>query len=81
MRASLTGELEPANQPEVNRLVVGSQTLKIEHMVPVGDVSVETPSGRQILHHAATAEVRCASGRAQYLFGEYKGHLMGARTS
>jgi hypothetical protein len=80
MRASLQGELEPANQPEANRLVVGSQSLKIEHFVPVGDVRVDTPSGRQILHHAATAEVRCAGGSAEYLFGEIHGHLMGART-
>ena len=80
MRASLKGELEPADQPEVNRLVVGSQSLKIEDFVPVGDVSVETPSGCQILHHAATAVVRCSGGQAEYLFGEIHGHLMGART-
>ena len=80
MRASLKGELEPADQPEANRLVVGSQSLKIEHFVPLGDVRVQTPSGCQVLHHAATAEVRCASGRAEYLFGEIQGHLMGGRT-
>lgn len=80
MRASLKGELEPADQPEVNRLVIGSLTLKIEHFVPIGDVRVDTPSGCQVLHHAATAEVRCAAGRAEYVFGELQGHLVGART-
>jgi len=80
MWAKLQCELEPADQPSTNRLVVGSASLKIEHFVPVGDVSVDTPSGRTVLHHAATAEVRGASGRAVYLFGEHHGHLVGART-
>jgi len=80
MWAKLQCELEPADQPAVNRLVVGGASLKIEHFEPVGDVSVDTPSGRTVLHHAATAEVRSAAGPAYYLFGELQGHLVGART-
>ncbi|MHB1444477.1 MAG: hypothetical protein ACYCTI_07850 [Acidimicrobiales bacterium] len=81
MWAKLQCELEPADQPSINRLVVGTESLKIEHFEPVGDVKVDTPSGRTVLHHAATAEVRAASGQAFYLFGEHQGHLVGARTS
>lgn len=75
----LSGELEPADQPDVNRLVVGSQTLKIESFKPLGEVDLQTPSGSRRLSHAASAEVRCQGGHAVYLFGEFAGHLMGAR--
>lgn len=77
----VSSELEPADQPGVNRLVVGNQTLMIEHFEPLGDVRVETPSGYRTLRHAASAEVRCRSGHAVYLYGECAGHLMGARAS
>ena len=79
--ALVTQDLEPANQPEVNRLVVGEQALKIEHLEPLGDVPVDTPSGRVVLHRAASAECRCRAGQAVYLFGESDGHLVGARTA
>lgn len=72
-------DLEPADQPSVNRLVVGSQTLKIESFEPLGEVDIRTPSGCRRLHHAAAAEVRCPGGRARYFFGELGGHLVGAR--
>lgn len=75
----VTQNLEPANQPEANRLVVGAEHLKIEWFEPLGDVAIQTPSGTQLLHYAATAECRCRAGKAVYLFGEQNGHLVGAR--
>lgn len=75
----VTQNLEPADQPEVNRLVVGAESLKIERFEPLGEVAIQTPSGTEVLHHAATAECRCRAGHAVYLFGEKNGHLVGAR--
>lgn len=75
----VTQNLEPADQPEVNRLVVGAESLKIERFEPLGEVAVQTPSGTEVLRHAATAECRCRAGHAVYLFGEQNGHLVGAR--
>lgn len=75
----ITQELEPADQPGINRLVVGSEALKIESFEPLGCVSVETPSGFVTLEHAASAECRCRRGYATYLIGEVEGHLFGAR--
>ena len=77
----VTQGLEPAEQPSVNRLVVGSQYLKIESFVPVGCLSVDTPSGFVTLDHAARAECRCRHGWATYLFGELGGRLVGARVA
>lgn len=75
----VTQDLEPADQPSVNRLVVGAESMKIEHFEPLGDVAIQTPTGTQVLRYAATAECRCRAGRAVYLFGEKDGHLVGAR--
>ena len=75
----VTQNLEPADQPAVNRLVVGAESLKIEHFEPLGHVAIQTPSGTQVLRYAATAECRCRAGMAVYLFGEKDGHLVGAR--
>lgn len=75
----VTQNLEPADQPEVNRLVVGAESLKIEHFEPLGDVAIQTPAGTEVLHHAATAECRWRGGWAVYLYGEQNGHLVGAR--
>ena len=55
----VTQNLEPADQPSVNRLVVGAEYLKIETFEPLGDVAIRTPSGTQVLRYAATAECRC----------------------
>lgn len=77
--ALVTRDFEPANQPDVNRLVVGSQALKIEHLRPLGDVPVDTPSGQVFLRRAASVACRCRAGQAVYLFGESDGHLVGAR--
>ena len=77
--ALVTQDFEPADQPEVNRLVVGETALKIEHLEPLGDVPVDTPSGRVLLHRAASVACRCAAGQAVYLFGESGGHLVGAQ--
>ena len=71
-------ELQPVEQPAVNRLVAGAMALKIERLEPIGDVEVETPSGRVPLAHAALAEVRGAGGHFTYLFGERRGRLVGA---
>lgn len=81
--AKVERELEAAAQPEVNRLVVGEESLCIEDFEPVGDVWVQTPSRRCVLHHAARARVRCRSGRAVYLFGEAEpdGQLVGVRSA
>jgi hypothetical protein len=75
----LIQRLEPAEQPSVNRLVVGSQHLKVESFEPVGCLSVDTPSGSVTLDHAARAECRCGHDWATYLFGELGGRLVGAR--
>ena len=81
--ARVEAELEAAEQPEVNRLVVGAVSLRIEDFEPVGDLWVQTPSRRCVLHHAARARVRCGSGPAVYLFGESEpdGHLVGVRSA
>lgn len=81
--ATVEGELEAAEQPEVNRLVVGQESLRIEDFEPVGDVWIQTPSRRCVLHHAARARVRCRSGHAVYLFGEAEptGQLVGVRSA
>ena len=81
--AAVVGELEAAEQPEVNRLVVGAQSLRIESLEPLGDVWVTTPSQCSLLRHAARARVRCRSGHAVYLFGESGpgGSLVGARSA
>ncbi|HEV2370335.1 MAG TPA: hypothetical protein VGR90_10700 [Acidimicrobiales bacterium] len=76
-----TQNLQPADQPEVNRLVVGEIALKIEHLEPLGDVSVDTPSGRFELRRAASVACRCRSGEAVYLFGETDGGLVGAQSA
>lgn len=75
----VTQNLEPADQPSVNRLIVGTESMKIEHFEPLGDVAIQTPSGTQVLRYAATVECRCRAGHAVYLFGEKDGHLVGAR--
>ncbi len=77
----VTQNVEPAEQPSVNRLVVGDESLKIESFEPVGSVSVETPSGFVTLLHAANAECRGRQGWAIYVFGELDGHLVGARAA
>lgn len=81
--AKVDQELEAAEQPEWNRLVVGPESLRIEDFEPVGDLWVQTPSRRCVLHHAARARVRCRSGQAVYLFGEAEpdGHLVGVRSA
>ena len=75
-----TQDLEPAEEYGVNRLVVGGVALKVESFEPLGQVSVDTPSGPVTLVHAAAAECRCLAGTAVYVFGECDGHLVGART-
>jgi len=77
--ALVTQDFEPADQPELNRLVVGGEALKIEHLNPLGDIPVDTPSGRVLLHRAASVACRCAAGHAVYLLGESGGYLVGAR--
>ena len=75
----ISQNLEPAEQPSVNRLVVGRRSLKIESFEPVGRVSVETPSGFVTLDHAASAQCRTGQSYATYVFGEIGGRLFGAR--
>ena len=76
-----TQDLEPAEELDVNRLVVGGVPLRVESLEPLGQVSVTTPSGCVVtLLHAASVECRCPAGHATYLFGERDGHLVGART-
>lgn len=77
----VTQDLEPVDQPDVNRLVVGTQYLKIENLEPLGCVCVETPSGFVTLDHAASVECRCQLGYATYVFGELGGRLVGARSA
>ncbi|HET6794808.1 MAG TPA: hypothetical protein VFH45_10215 [Acidimicrobiales bacterium] len=81
--ARVVEEFEVAEQPEVNRLVVGAQSLRIESFQPLGDIWVRTPSRRHRLHHAARAEVRCGADHAVYLFGESQpnGRLVGVRAA
>lgn len=81
--ATVESELEAAEQPEFNRLVVGQESLCIEDFEALGDVWVQTPSRRCVLHHAARARVRCRSGQAVYLFGEADpgGELVGVRSA
>ncbi|HET9732608.1 MAG TPA: hypothetical protein VFP54_08030 [Acidimicrobiales bacterium] len=74
----LDHDLQPAEQPDTNRLVVGDRSLKIEQFEPLGDVMVQTPSGTCCLHYAATARVLSSSGPAVVLFGEMSGHLLAA---
>lgn len=74
-------KLEPTEQPSLNRLVVGAQSLKIESFEPVGCVSVETPSGVVTLDHAVRAQCRYECGWATYVFGELRGRLVGARAA
>lgn len=79
--ARVDRELEPADQPNVNRLVVGSETLRIERFEPVGDLQVRTPAGRRTLRHAATVAGRGSAGPATYVYGEHRGHLVGVRSA
>jgi len=75
----VTGSLQPAEQPSVNRLIVGTQSLKIESSQPVGAVSLDTPSGFVILERAIIAECRYGRTTATYVVGELAGSLVGAR--
>jgi hypothetical protein len=79
--ARVDHELLPAVEVDVNRLVVGDQSLCVESFEPLGDVLVRTPSRSRVLHHAARANVRCGSGRAVFLYGEAEGLLVGVRAA